>query len=267
MEDSTSGDRGRGSDRLVRRIGRPPQAPALPPAIPARSPAPAAPSAHDGRDRRPAQPSRAIGHDPLVSLHLRLRAQPAHATHTAETDVERQNVFTQGARCPVRALRAFGLAPWVGEPFWTDRTGPCHPGSISVTSDGGRTSRVLVRTSGPVIWVATAPKQQAWAVVRICGPAGCWPRLWHSIDGGASWRAIGSARFETASFADAEHGLSIRNPGKCASCPRQLLATGNGGRTWHRRSSPCHGAEQSVSLVTRMRGWLHACVRSRRSRA
>ena len=53
-------------------------------------------------------------------------------------------------------------------------------GSILLTTDGGHTARVLVRTPGFVSWIGVAPRGQAWAVVNVCKDDQCSRYLWHS---------------------------------------------------------------------------------------
>src|SRR5947209_7287729 len=69
------------------------------------------------------------------------------------------------------------LVPW-SIAFWNARDGligagaacsrPSCPGTISVTHDGGRTSRVVLRTHAAVEWVTVAAGGHAWATA---GPA------------------------------------------------------------------------------------------------
>jgi photosystem II stability/assembly factor-like uncharacterized protein len=149
----------------------------------------------------------------------------------------------------------------LGTGFQYCTRGDCRGGTISLTEDGGRTSRVLVRTAGPVTWVSVAPSGFAWALVDHCSAArGCAPaRLLRSTDGGRSWRPLPRVVL-SASFVDGVHGIALANRSCTASCSRStLLATTDGGRSWHPLRSPCRGAEQGLSLVTRSRAWL-LCV-------
>jgi hypothetical protein len=44
----------------------------------------------------------------------------------------------------------------------------CRDDAVAATSDGGRTYHVVLRTEGPVGWIATAGDAEAWAVVDRC---------------------------------------------------------------------------------------------------
>jgi hypothetical protein len=84
-------------------------------------------------------------------------------------------------------LIATGNENYPGSPDQQCRNGICRPGTISVTDDGGRTSRVLVRTPGPATWVGVTGRRQAWAVVHECKRHRCSDLLWHSADAGRDW--------------------------------------------------------------------------------
>jgi hypothetical protein len=144
-----------------------------------------------------------------------------------------------------------GNETYLGTP-WQVCERKCR-GSISVTTDGGRTSHVLVRTPGPVVRIMVARPRLAWAiVVPACKQASCTHDLWRSVDAGRKWQVINPAPdpFYTASFADSAHGLALSGSGR-------PLITIDGGRTWQRRANPCPADEaSSVSLVSPQRGWL-----------
>lgn len=132
------------------------------------------------------------------------------------------------------------------------RNSVCQPGTISSTSDGGHTTRVLVDTPGPVISVAVAPRRQAWAIVRECKRHRCSTVLWHSADAGAGWSVVGPTPVTSASWVDARHGFAAAS---------DLIETVDGGRTWRPLRSPCPGVgegtgAESVSFATVKRGWL-----------
>jgi photosystem II stability/assembly factor-like uncharacterized protein len=134
----------------------------------------------------------------------------------------------------------------------------CSGGTISLTEDGGKTSRVLVRTPGPVSWLSVARGGFAWALVDRCSAArGCTPvRFLGTRDGGRSWQSLPRVVLRP-SFADSMHGIAVSSrPCQSAACKSTLLATGDGGRSWHPLVSPCRGDEHGVSLVTPSRGWL-----------
>src|SRR5207248_1554782 len=115
---------------------------------------------------------------------------------------------------------------------------PCHSGAILVTGDGGRTTRVVLRTKGPVTSVAAAPGGQAWAFVFHCPaqPNNCpHGTLLHSSDTGRTWRAISHLPLLNFSFADKLHGLGVETPLGCdpACNPlTSLVSSADGGKTW-----------------------------------
>jgi len=135
-------------------------------------------------------------------------------------------------------------------------------GAISATSDGGKTFRLVLRTPGPVVWVSTAGSSDAWAVVERCSPSGCvFSRLLHSSDRGKSWQRLAAPPVSSMSFATTSRGLAVTEKG-------QLLATGDGGRSWSGLSRPCSRSESEwfapsggvyLSLVTQRRAWA-VCV-------
>jgi photosystem II stability/assembly factor-like uncharacterized protein len=142
--------------------------------------------------------------------------------------------------------------------------GPPCPGTIAVTEDGGVTTRVLLHTDGRVMWLSVAPHGDAWAIVvkaKVCTSRGCPGQLLRSTDWGASWQDIGPPNLEQVTFGDAAHGLGTRLVGAGTPGSRtQLVASGDGGRTWHATTNPCAASHElgdvrSVSLVTRSRGW------------
>jgi Photosynthesis system II assembly factor YCF48 len=156
-----------------------------------------------------------------------------------------------------RSLLPSAIAFWnrqhglIGTGF-EDYPGTLDRGSISVTTDGGRTSHVLVQTPGPVVRIAVARPAQAWAIVRACKRGRCSLDLWRSSDAGRTWQVVRPAPppFYTASFADAQHGFALVHD-------HRLIATTNAGRTWRRLASPCPAETKSrVSLVSPGRGWL-----------
>ena len=139
--------------------------------------------------------------------------------------------------------------------FWSAQRGllgagvcreyPCKAGTISLTTDGGRTFRVVLRTRAPVERLETAGPNGAVAVA-----GGTTLR---TTDGGRTWKAA-SIPYAT-SFANARAGLGVRAPGEE---PVALVATADGGKTWPRRTSPCRSdlaTNALVDLVTPARGW------------
>jgi photosystem II stability/assembly factor-like uncharacterized protein len=135
----------------------------------------------------------------------------------------------------------------IGSGFRYCNVGRCAGGAISLTDDGGGTSRVVLRTRRPVTWVTVAKPRQAWAVAG--------GELLHTEDGGRTWAAIAGA-FASPSFADRLHGLACGG-----GCPdtHAPVATDDGGRHWHRVIAACAGHAawrvQGVALVTPTHGW------------
>ena len=138
----------------------------------------------------------------------------------------------------------------------------CRAGAILATTDGGRTTRLVLRAPGPVTSIAVAPGGQAWAFSFRCSSAPMCTQgtLFHSQDEGHSWRAISHRPLAAVSFADSSHGLAVlyNNLYPIVS----LAASADSGKTWQPVETPC-GREgptgiqvQGVSLVTRTRGWL-----------
>jgi photosystem II stability/assembly factor-like uncharacterized protein len=171
---------------------------------------------------------------------------------------------TSGSSVP-SALVPNAIAFWdadhglVGTGFRYCEVGRCGGGTISETTDGGRTSRVRVRTAGPVSWLSVAPGGSAWAVVDHCSATrGCLPtRFFRTSDGGRTWQRLPRLVLRP-SFADRLHGFALAG-GSCepAWClGAKLLATADGGGTWHRLVSPCRGDMQDVSAVRVSRAWL-----------
>jgi photosystem II stability/assembly factor-like uncharacterized protein len=126
------------------------------------------------------------------------------------------------------------------------------PGAISLTTDGGRTSRVVLKTKGSVEWLAVAAGEQAWATAGST--------LLRSDDAGRTWQPIGRG-VSRPSFADARHGLAIAPPCDTPGCPRShFVRTDDGGRTWHRLSRPCpRGADATAASAVSSRSALLLC--------
>jgi photosystem II stability/assembly factor-like uncharacterized protein len=135
----------------------------------------------------------------------------------------------------------------------------CAAGAISVTTDGGQTSRVLLRTPGPVSWVSVAAGGLAWAVVDRCTSVrGCRAaRLLRSDDWGRSWQRQPHVLI-APSFGARTLGFALGSgPCEPAWCPgTALLGSVDAGRRWHRVQSPCPGQTQGVSPVSSARAWL-----------
>lgn len=154
-------------------------------------------------------------------------------------------------------LALAGVAPG-GEPaeeplprsiaFWTPSRGLVGTDAgVELTTDGGRASRVVLRTSHAVTWVTVAGTRDAWAVIAECtSRPRCSARLLHSGDGGASWTTLPPRHVLAPSFASPRLGFD----------GGRFLRTSDGGRTWHGLRAPCSGDVRRLVRVDRRRGWV-----------
>jgi photosystem II stability/assembly factor-like uncharacterized protein len=134
--------------------------------------------------------------------------------------------------------------------FWDIRRGllaagscrlySCHHGTISLTSDGGRTFRVVLRTNGTVSSLKTVGPRGA--IAQVYGG----PTL-RTLDGGRTWRVF-KLRF-SASFANAKDALGFRQYVKQRQLRLAVVATHDGGKTWQPRASPCQLGIASSALI------------------
>jgi photosystem II stability/assembly factor-like uncharacterized protein len=145
--------------------------------------------------------------------------------------------------------------------FWDARRGllgtracrfaaQCEAGRIELTADGGRSFRVVLRTRRPIVALQTAGPNAA--IARTDGGGAL-----RTLDGGRSWRPY-RLRF-TTSFATPLIGLGVRRYALERHLALTVLATSDGGLTWHRRASPCTQAiadSALVDLVTPSLGWI-----------
>jgi hypothetical protein len=96
-----------------------------------------------------------------------------------------------------------------------------HGGTVTLTGDGGRTWRVVLRTPRPVVNAGLAGPEGAWvetdrgAVLR-------------STDRGRTWRRGSFGKAFAPSFADARNGLAIGRRPRDYDGPTGLLATADG---------------------------------------
>jgi photosystem II stability/assembly factor-like uncharacterized protein len=162
-------------------------------------------------------------------------------------------------------LVALPAPPPTSIAFWDARRGLVGAGStrgrargeIELTTDGGRTFRVLLRTRAPVTSITVAGRSLAWAVTERCGARACArPRVIMTRDGGRSWNDT-SARVGNPTFADARHGVAVTSG--IGGDRVRLAWTSDGGRTWRSRRAPCPrvvGFNAAAALVSPTRGWL-----------
>lgn len=122
------------------------------------------------------------------------------------------------------------------------------PGKISMTTDGGRTFRTVLKTDGGVVWLDTAGSEDAWAVVQ----ANSEDRyLLHTGDGGATWNLVlPYVRTETPGFGSPLIGLAVTTGSYAPAGGTRFIATSDGGATWKRRSSPCPRKQTENALAT-----------------
>lgn len=135
-------------------------------------------------------------------------------------------------------------------------------GAISLTSDGGKTFHVVLRTPGPVEWVSTAGSHDAWALVEhwVSGDNNVFFRLLRSSDRGKTWQKT-SAAVWNPSFATANEGVAFapfRARGLLyPSATGPLLKTSDGGLSWERLGSPCAGSTGPlVAFPSPLRIWM-----------
>jgi photosystem II stability/assembly factor-like uncharacterized protein len=128
--------------------------------------------------------------------------------------------------------------------------GACREGTIELTSNGGRSFQLVLRTRHPVIGLSTAGPRGAIAQTDGGGS-------FRTLDRGRSWRPF-RLRYG-ANFVTPRIGLGFRNHMTHNHLALELLATSDGGRTWRRRASPCTQAIASaalIDLVTPRLGWI-----------
>jgi hypothetical protein len=166
-----------------------------------------------------------------------------------------------GRRPPV-AVPALGLGfvP-VSAAFWTARIGlvggdvthaACQsrcPGEVEVTTDGGASWRVVLRTRSPIASVRAGGA--GWGLVRTvtteqCARRrGCPGRLYRTSDGGRTWIVAGHAPrgpLRTPCGAQPEVAVSVTSTAAWALCGndpatdlelgKRLYRSAGGGRSW-----------------------------------
>jgi photosystem II stability/assembly factor-like uncharacterized protein len=144
-------------------------------------------------------------------------------------------------------------APPAGHPaeiaFWDMRRGLYAKGrTVSLTTDGGRTFRVVLRTRQQITGLQAYGERQA--IVDVAGN-----RALRTSDGGRSWTTF-RHRFD-ADFTTQQVGLGLRR-GRF-DLVRDLLLTRDGGASWQPRPSPCPRAvafSAAIELVTPSVGWI-----------
>lgn len=119
--------------------------------------------------------------------------------------------------------------------------------AVWLTADGGRTWRTVKRGPGPYWIAAVRGGSDGW--IALPGA------LLHSGDRGRTWSTFARARVREPSFATATDGWALSRAG--------LVATHDGGVTWHALRQPCGPtfgtSPPKLSLATPSTGWL-VCV-------
>lgn len=147
-------------------------------------------------------------------------------------------------------------APPAGHPaavsFWDMRRGLyVHGSRVSLTTDGGRTFRVVIRTPRSVTGMQAFGDRAA--IVDIGSGSAI-----RTLDGGHTWRPF-RHRLD-ADFATPRVGLGF-DTGRF-ELVRRFFATGDGGVSWQPRRSPCSrrlSFSAAVDLATPRLGWA-TCV-------
>ncbi len=126
----------------------------------------------------------------------------------------------------------------------------CRTGTIQITSNGGRSFRVVLRTPRPVVTLQTAGPRGAIATTD-------GGTSFRTLDGGRVWKPL-RLRYES-SFATPQIALGFRRYLTHDHLALALMATSDGGKTWRERASPCAQAiafDALIDLVTPSVGWL-----------
>ena len=120
--------------------------------------------------------------------------------------------------------------------------------AVWLTTDGGNSFRVVLRTSTPIAGMQAFGRAGAIVDLRR-------PQALRTLDGGRTWRRF-THRFD-ADFATPKTGLGFRT-GRFEFV-RGLVLTTDGGASWQRRRSPCErfvSFAAAVELVTPRLGWI-----------
>ena len=123
------------------------------------------------------------------------------------------------------------------------------PGTISLTTDGGRSFVVVLETESPVSWIETAGKQDAWVVTQDNRNR---HRLLHSGDSGITWELVSSDPPYAPSFSTPTDGMAIKEPDQRYGLVlggRRVVITRDGGETWSRVETPCSNRDYAGGQV------------------
>jgi photosystem II stability/assembly factor-like uncharacterized protein len=147
--------------------------------------------------------------------------------------------------------------------FWDERHGIIlgSPGEdptrtlVATTRDGGQTWTNGPVLAAPLSRVTVVEQNDAWATGACEEP--CPPRLFHSDDGGMTWRAMGSD-VSIVTFVDRLHGWGTR-PGGTGGDGEQLFETHDGGAAWTPTGRICSRTWPEVAglrFVDDRHGWI-----------
>lgn len=128
-------------------------------------------------------------------------------------------------------------------------------GIVATTVDGGRTWKIGPVLEMPLVRVTTSDVNDAWATAACEAP--CRPPLFHSADGGMTWRTLGSD-VSIATFADSVHGWGTSSGGT-AGDGEQLFETHDGGVSWKPVGLVCGRAwpeAAGLRFVGDRHGWI-----------
>ncbi len=142
----------------------------------------------------------------------------------------------------------------LAEEDWSCNSASGCPAQILTSSDGGAGWRLSLRVTAPVRLYPVRGTRIVWASTG--------KSVLESTDAGGRWRRVLARPAATIAFATATDGWLLalsagRNDG---SAP--LLATDDGGRSWHRIPDPCRPewfVTEAASLPAPREGWL-VCV-------
>ena len=150
---------------------------------------------------------------------------------------------------PYSAVFLNGHEGLVGVGECRSRKYECGRGAVELTTDGGRTFHVVLRTGSPVLRVQTLGSTDAIALVH--------GHTWRTLDRGRTWHRWDEhpgGELAYASWPTARVGFAtlLGAHGRVS-----LLVTGDAGRTWKRRQGPCSAfAAALLDFPTPRLGWL-----------
>jgi photosystem II stability/assembly factor-like uncharacterized protein/uncharacterized cupin superfamily protein len=200
-------------------------------------------------------------HISTVTPHINSKA---HRRLLAEIARHRTRVARANADQPVSIAFWDAERGLVGGGYEYQRT--CA-GTVSLTTDGGRTFHVVLRTSAVVFWVETTGASDAWAEVQRCRKRRHpppLPELLHTADGGGSWHRVFTGLAWNPSFATASDGFAVAAERGTSYVSLgagvdhgQVLSTSDGGRTWHGGVGLCRDSDDAaVSFPTLAQSWV-----------